>query len=67
MMHMMHGRGDQASTGVTKNSRDSFLSYSGRLLNIPIRTGLFLDHNGHAEYARPNEFELVLSAVQAMA
>jgi hypothetical protein len=34
---------------------------------MPIRTDLFLDHNGHAEYAGPNEFELVLSAVQAMA
>ena len=28
---------------------------------------LLLDHRRHAEYARPNELELVLSAVQAMA
>jgi hypothetical protein len=38
---------------------------------MPIRTttssGLFLDHHGHAEYAGPNEFELVLSAVQTVA
>jgi hypothetical protein len=34
---------------------------------MSIRFRSFLDHSRHAEYAGPDEFELVLSAVQAVA
>jgi hypothetical protein len=34
---------------------------------MPVRIRPFLNHNGHAEYAGPNELELVLTAVQAVA
>ena len=34
---------------------------------MPVRIRPFLDHSRHAEYAGPNEFELVLSTVQAVA
>lgn len=61
---MIRGR---ATFEPVKRSHEFSKSLSCRFLDMSIHSRPFLDDYWHAEYAGPNEFELVLSAVQAVA